>query len=133
MTCLLPMSVYIRAILCAAFTLPPLAYAQTSHHSWAYKPFSITSTKLKKEMGVDQIERTFVCKTAMQSFHEMSDLMQSYDFRGVEVSSDGTTSTANFLGKQEGKTVLVELIVNRSTQRLTWVNVNGRPTLDCIE
>lgn len=124
------MTFLIRA-LCVVMALPAIAAAQTSQHSRAYKPFSITSSKLKKEISVDQFERTFMCKTAVQIFGEMTDLMQNYDFLGTQVSPDGTASSARFLGKQGGKTVPVDLIVNRSNQRLSWVDVDGQPTLDC--
>lgn len=125
------MTFLIRATLCVVLALPAIATAQTSQHSRAYKPFSITSSKLKKEISVDQFERTFMCKTAMEMFSEMTNLMQNYDFLGTQVSPDGTASSARFLGRQGGKTVPVELIVDRSTQRLSWVYVDGQPTLDC--
>jgi len=127
------MTFLVRATLCCLVALPAIAAAQTSQHSRAYKPFSITSTKLKKEMSVEQIERTLMCKGAGDVFSLMMDLMQNYDFLGTKMSPDRTASSARFIGKQGGKTVPIDLIVDQSTRRLSWVYVDGEPTLDCLE
>lgn len=108
-----------------------VASAQISDHAYAYKPFSITSRKLGKEMSSDQLEKTIMCKKTTAVMAETMDLLQNYDLVDTEMSGDRTLSTTTFRGKQAGRIVQVDLVVDLREQRLAYVLVDGKPTLQC--
>lgn len=108
----------------------PVVLAQQPTQSWAYKPFSITSSKQKKEMTDAYISKNLMCKTTTSNMSVYVDLAQNYDL--VESSAgDGTISMTTFRGRQNGAPVHVMLAVDSKTKLLSYVWVDGKPALHC--
>lgn len=123
-------NVFLPIAMTASLLLPSTASAITSVKSWAYKPFSVTSTSLKKEMGDDYIAEKLMCKTPVATMQETMDLFQNYDLVGTD-KTDGTVTLTTFRGKQEGRPVNVVFAVEASTKLLRYVWVGGKPALHC--
>lgn len=98
--------------------------------SWAYAPFSVKSTKEKKEISDEFISENLMCKPTTQNIADFMNLVQNFDLLGTS-STDGTVSMTTFRGKQAGAPAEVTFAVQTSTRVLEWVWVNGKPNLQC--
>lgn len=100
--------------------------------SWSYKPFSITSSQLKKEMPDFQVASIFMCKSPTAALAATMDLLRNYDVIGSD-KTDGTLTFTSFEGRQEGGKVSVSLVVDeQSTPRIVrYVFINGQAVLSC--
>lgn len=100
--------------------------------TWAYKPFSIHSSKLGKDMSDTYIANKFVCKTPMATLQETMYLLQNYDLVDSQ-KGDGTLTITSFRGNQQGNEVVVSLAVDeQSNPRIVrYVLVEGVPALNC--
>lgn len=120
----------VSSVVALCLSSSPIAFAQQPAQSWAYKPFSITSTKQKKEMGDAYISKNLMCKTTTSNMSVFMDLIQNYDL--IDSSAgDGTISMSTFRGKQNGAPVQVMLAVDSRTKLLSYVWVDGKPALHC--
>ena len=100
--------------------------------TWSYKPFSILSSKLGKEMSDVSIAKKFVCKSPTETLQESMELLQNYDL--VDVSkTDGTLTITSFRGVQQGKRVTVSLAVDEQSRPriVRYILVDGMPALNC--
>lgn len=100
--------------------------------TWRYKPFSILSTKNRKQMNDAYIANTFMCKPPTATLQATMDLIQNYDITDSS-KTDGTLTVTSFRGMQDGKNVTVSLAVDeQSTPRLVrYVLVDWMPALSC--
>lgn len=98
----------------------------------SYKPFTITSSKLGKEMSDVYIANKFLCKTPMEVLQETMNLLKNYDL--VDSSNgDGTLTITSFSGMQQAKNVVVSLAIDEhSNPRIVrYILVEGIPALYC--
>lgn len=98
----------------------------------SYKPFSILSTRLGKQMSDAYIANTFLCKSPAETLQVTMDLLQNYDLVGTS-KTDGTLTITSFRGIQQGTNVTVSLAVDeKSNPRLVrYILIDGIPTLSC--
>lgn len=95
-----------------------------------YRPFSITSQILKTEMSDEYIIEKLMCKTTSSTLAETADLFQNYDLISSN-TTDGTIAATTFKGKQDGKDVEVTLLVDTTTNTLSYIWVSGKTALTC--
>ena len=110
-------------------TLTPSAIALSVTKSWGYKSFSVTSTKLKKEMSDTYVAANLMCRSTKSSPVASMDLLQNYDLIGT-TNIDGIVSTY-FKGKQSGSRAIIMFLIDPSTNILKYVYVNDMLTLRC--
>lgn len=123
-------SVAKAVVVAASLVLPLTGVAQTVAKSWAYKPFSVTSTKQKREVGDAAIADQLMCKSTLDNAAEFMDLVQNFDLVRTS-AADGTVSMTTFRGRQEGRQVEVMFAVDTRTRLLSYVWVDGKPNLHC--
>lgn len=117
-------------VVSVSLALPLLGAAQTVAKSWAYKPFSVTSTKQKREVGDAAIADQLMCKSTLDNLAEFMDLVQNFDLVRTS-ATDGSMSMTTFLGRQEGRQVEVMFAVEARTRLLSHIWVDGKPHLHC--
>ena len=100
------------------------------HKTEHYKPFSITSSKLKTEMPGSFIVDKLMCRSTRHNLAEFVDLVQNYDLLRSS-ATDGSMSMTTFRGRQEGRAVEVLLAVQTSDALLRHVYVDGNYVLTC--
>lgn len=111
---------------------PAESFPSNVKKTWSYKPFSILSSKLGKEMSDSYIANKFVCKTPTETLQESMELLQNYDL--VDTSkTDGTLTVTSFRGMQQGKRVTVSLAVDEQSRPriVRYILVDGMPALNC--
>ncbi len=96
-----------------------------------FRPFSIVSTKLQKEMPDHLILDRLMCRSTLTTMAEFMDLVQNYDLLRTN-PMDGTMSMTTFRGRQDGQSVEVMLAVQTSDRTLHHIWVAGKPVFSCI-
>ena len=96
-----------------------------------YRPFSIVSSKLQREVPDTFIEERLMCRSTLTTMAELMDLLQNYDLLRTD-AMDGSLSMTTFRGRQDGKYVEVNLFVETSNRRLSSIWVAGKPMFSCI-
>jgi hypothetical protein len=114
----------------ALLTLAHASFSQTVAKSWAYKPFTVTSTKLKREVSDAYIADKLMCKSTLQNMAKFMDLVRDFDLLRTS-AMDGSVSMTVFQGKQEGSSAEVAFFVDSRTRLLQYIWVNGAPALQC--
>jgi hypothetical protein len=95
-----------------------------------YRPFTVISSKLGKEMPDSHIQDRLMCRSTMSALADNMDLLQNYDLLGSN-RLDGTMSVTSFRGRQDGKIVQVMFWVETSTRQLNHLWVDGKPVFNC--
>jgi len=117
------------SLMVLAVTLTPSAMALSVIKNWGYTPFSVTSTKLKKEMSDTYIATNLMCRATWGSPVASMDLLQNYDLIGT-ANVDGIVSRY-FKGKQSGSRAIIMFSIDSSTSVLKYVYVNDELMLRC--
>jgi hypothetical protein len=94
-----------------------------------YKPFSITSAKLGKEISSKHIETKLLCRSIFETFAETKALIKKYDV--LRSGGDHSMAMTDFLGLQDGKEVTITLMTTRSDNILKYIMVDGQTVLSC--
>lgn len=110
-----------------AFAQPPLKPRKLAN----YRPFTIVSSKLQKEISDQFIEERLMCRSTLTTMPELMELTQNYDLLRTS-AMDGSISTTTFRGRQDGKFVEVMLAVQSSDRILSFIWVAGKPVFSCI-
>lgn len=97
-----------------------------------FRPFTISSSKLQREMSVEQLEGTLMCKSMAtgEGLAANMDLLKNYDVLGTD-RTDGTLTITTLAGRQQGKQVKVQLLVDQSQKMIAYAMVNGVYMLKC--
>lgn len=106
------------------------ANALTVKKGDGYKPFSIHSTKLKKDMSDAYIIKNLMCYSTREKLADNLRLLQDYDLIGTD-PTDGSLTFTKFAGKQGGKPAEIDFVVDSNTHILTYVLLNGDYALTC--
>lgn len=123
---LLALGISALALVCGS------ALAASPTRTSAFQPFTISSSKLQKEMSVEQLENTLMCKSmaAGEGLAANMDLLKNYDVLGTD-RMDGTLTITTLAGRQQGKQVRVQLLVDQSQRMIAYAMVNGVYMLKC--
>lgn len=128
----LPRRLTAIALLTSVFVLSSGAAAQPDKvvKSADYRPFTVVSTKLKKEMPDNYIQERLMCRSTMAALAENLDLLQNYDLISSS-ATDGTMSLTSFRGRQGGRAVEVIFAVDTSTRQLSYLWIDDKPVFRC--
>lgn len=121
-------------VLTALLLMGDLAHAQAPlrpSKSANYRPFTIVSSKLQKEMPATFIEERLMCRSTLTTMPEIMDLVQNYDLLRTS-PTDGSMSMTAFRGRQDGRPVEVLLGVQSSNRTLLYLWVAGELLLSCV-
>ncbi|QHE84730.1 hypothetical protein [Hydrogenophaga sp. BPS33] len=120
-------------LLAALSLLGGAVHAQTTlrpQKTEHYRPFAITSSKLKTEIPDTFIFDKLMCRSTLDNLAEFMDILKNYDLLRSN-AMDGTMSMTTFRGRQGGRPVEVLLAVQTSDRNLMHVLVDGQFALTC--
>lgn len=109
------------------------AHAQvvlSPHKTEHYRPFALTSSKLKREKSDAFVMDKLMCRSTLDNMVELTELVQNFDLVRTN-PTDGSLSLITFLGRQGGQVVGVSLAVQTADRVLAHVMVDGQVAITC--
>ena len=97
--------------------------------SASYIPFEIISTKLNATMSSEYVEAVLMCKSTSSNLAANLELLKNYDI--ISTSGDHSLAITRFGGRQQGRSVVVDVMVSRPDQVFRYVAVNNEFVLSC--
>jgi hypothetical protein len=114
-------------VLLAALLLADAGAQSTSTNS---APFTVVSSKHRREITDKVIASSLMCKSTRQNMTTFMDLVENFDLVGSS-AMDGSISSTTFRGQRAGRSVAVKFFVNSRTNLLSSVWVDGDLVLAC--